>query len=339
MKKKSAQKYSACRKETKEEYFEKLEQIRQKLKYKAILTKAEFEKKFTEASGYLKEKGLDLSKIRFHSARLLATSALVSTLALVAPNDIRKILPEPPQDVLAKHTQSHDGKVPVTSKATILRKSLYELLPDNIRPLNEQEEKYIEKVVSETTGIKVKATLEGEHLNTTYGKIGAEQHLRRYPGDVNANHIPGEGEYGADDPADILKEGMAPGLGAWGYFANSKEALTDDLIETEKWYSVAQTLYLPDWNTRQPYLKNWYKYRKLMIINTDNGKAVITSLADSGPAAFTGKSFGGSPEVMDYLGGPRYKKGPVLMLFVDDPDNKIPLGPVEYNDVALSLAK
>jgi len=178
-------------------------------------------------------------------------------------------------------------------------------------------------LVNNLTGIKVSANLGGEHLNTTYGYIGAEQHLKRYPGDTLSNH----------GSVEDQKEGMAPGLGAWGYFATSESELTNDLVETEKWYAVVQTLYLSDWNTRQPYLRNWYKYRKVMIINTNNGKAVVASIADSGPAAWTGKHFGGSPEVMDYLGGPRYKKGPTLVFFVDDPENKVPLGPVEYNNI------
>jgi hypothetical protein len=147
----------------------------------------------------------------------------------------------------------------------------------------------------------------------------------RYPGDTMHTHPAVE----KDD------EGMAPGKGAWGYFARSKEELTPDLIETEKWYAVVQTLYLPDWNTRTRYLRDWYKYRKVLIVNTDNGNAVVAAIADSGPAAWTGKHFGGSPEVMNYLGGPRYKKGPVVLFFVDDPEHKIPLGPVDYNSVEL----
>ena len=85
---------------------------------------------------------------------------------------------------------------------------------------------------------------------------------------------------------------------------------------------------MPEWNSRFRYLRDWYKYRKVLIVNTDNGKAVVTAIADSGPAAWTGKHFGGSPEVMMHLGGPRYKNGPVLFFFVDDPENKVPLGPV-----------
>ena len=125
--------------------------------------------------------------------------------------------------------------------------------------------------------------------------------------------------------------GVTPGKGAWGHFVKSKNEMTEDVVEKEKWYAVVQTLYLHDWNTRQPYLKNWYKHRKVLIVNTDNGKAVVAAIADSGPAAWTGKSFGGSPEVMEYLGGPRYKKGPVVIFFVDDPENKVALGPVEYD--------
>jgi len=34
---------------------------------------------------------------------------------------------------------------------------------------------------------------------------------------------------------------------------------------------------------------------------------------------------------MDYLGGVKYKKGAVVIFFVDDPNNSVSLGPVSYN--------
>jgi len=313
------------------------DRLRQKLKLKNLNIKNDFASRYKGVHKALSKKGLDPGKLRKHSAKVITAGALAGTLAMNThlPESVtkQKQIPKTPQDALAiAETLSHPD-MPAITKATKLRTALSEILPEEVRPLNIQEEKYLEQVIKQTVGINAKATLEGEHLNTTYGRIGAEQHLVRYPGDTNANHAPKADEYAGDRPQEILKEGMAPGKGAWGYFANSKEELTDDLIETEQWYSVAQTLYLHDWNTRQPYLKNWYKHRKILIINTDNGKAVVTALADSGPAAWTGKHFGGSPEVMDYLGGPRYKKGPVLFFFVDDPENKIPLGPVEYNNL------
>lgn len=192
-------------------------------------------------------------------------------------------------------------------------KALRGILPENPKPLERSQEKALEQAITGATGISTKATLEGEHLNTTYGYIGLEQHLMRYPGD--------------------LVSYMAPGKGAWGYFASSKSELTNEDIEREKWYVVVQTLYLPDWEKRLSYLRDWYKYRKVMVVNTVNGNAVVGDIADSGPAAFTGKQFGGSPEVMTALGGEKYTKGKVLVFFVDDPENKVPLGPVDYNNV------
>ena len=308
------------------------EEFRSKLKLKNLQTKLEFKEKFKKAHGALQSKGLDIGDLRKHSTKVVAAGAIAGSLALSPPDTI-KALPPPPDLVSKNQELSSISQIPVELPGTTLRNAFDEYLPEKPRPLTEQEEKYLEKVIQQTTGVNAKASLEGEHLNTTYGKIGAEQHLRRYPGDKLSNHSPIEGEYGGENPDEILKEGIAPGLGAWGYFAQSADELTPDLIETEKWYAVVQTLYLPDWNTRQPYLKDWYKYRKVLIINTDNGKAVVASIADSGPAAFTGKQYGGSPEVMDYLGGPRYKKGPVLLFFVDDPNNEVPLGPVDYNKI------
>jgi hypothetical protein len=79
-------------------------------------------------------------------------------------------------------------------------------------------------------------------------------------------------------------------------------------------------------------LREWYKYRKVAVVNPKNGKMVIAVVADSGPAAFTGKHFGGSPEVMDYLQMHDGKqRGPVILFFVDDPQDEVPLGPVEKN--------
>lgn len=291
------------------------ELFRQKLKLK------DFEIREKVLSKY---KALPSAKqVREHSAKLLGAGALTGTLLLSGPTDVGQL--SSPGSIVQVHEPEEVSEESFTDK-------IKKLLPQQVRPLSSEEEAQLEQVFGEVLGVKAKATLEGEHLNQTYGLIGAEQHLLRYPGDSVAQHAPTEEQYGGDRPQEILKEGIAPGLGAWGYFAPSKSALTPDLEETEQWYAVVQTLYLPDWGTRQPYLRDWYKYRKVLIVNTDNGKAVVASIADSGPAAWTGKHFGGSPEVMDYLGGARYKKGPVIVFFVDDPDNTVPLGPIEYNN-------
>lgn len=296
------------------------ENLRERLKLKHFQAKANFNKKYPHVLKFFKDKGLDLEKIREHSAKLIGASALTGTLLLAPPTGIHSL--PPPSEVLEKIKTKTAG-TGLPQKAFV--DSLGNILPEKPRALSKAEEKLLEQIFINVLGVNAKGTLEGEHLNTTYGLIGAEQHLKRYPGDTISNHAP------------YLKEGIAPGLGAFGYFSRTQKELTPSLEEKEKWYAVVQTLYLPDWNTRFKYLRDWYKYRKVLIVNTTNGNAVVAAIADSGPAAWTGKVFGGSPEVMEYLGGPRYKKGPVVLFFVDDPDNKVPLGPVEYNKINLPL--
>jgi hypothetical protein len=149
------------------------------------------------------------------------------------------------------------------------------------------------------------------------GYIGFEQHLYRFPGDSLAQHD------------EIQEAGIAPGRGAFGYFVKDSGSFTTRDYQREKYYCVVQTLYLENWNQEHRFLKDWYAFRKMLVINPANGLAVVCDIADAGPADWTGKQFGGSPETMQYLDlnkGPR--KGLVLMLFIDDPENKIPLGPV-----------
>lgn len=292
--------------------------LRSKLKVKHLEEKEKFSKKFPKAASFLDESKIDLGKIREQSAKILGASFITGAM-LLSPPATEKYLP-PPDEIIEKAKISEDKKLSIDIK-DVFTNSINSVIPKDPRPLNRNEEKYLEQIFKNLLKVPAKATLEGEHLNTTYGYIGAEQHLIRYPGDSLDKH---------SDDSKILKSGIAPGLGAWGYFANSNNQMTPQLVETEKWYAVVQTLYLPDWNTNTRYLKNWYKYRKVLIVNVDNGQAVIAAVSDSGPAAWTGKQFGGSPEVMNYLGGERYKKGKVIVFFVDDPDNKLPLGPVEY---------
>ena len=75
---------------------------------------------------------------------------------------------------------------------------------------------------------------------------------------------------------------------------------------------------------------DWFKYRKMIIINTNTGQASVGAMGDAGPAQWTGKSFGASPEIMIHIGySTGSRRGPVLMYFLDDPENKVPLGKIQ----------
>ena len=213
---------------------------------------------------------------------------------------------------------------PTTNKNALLSVELKDKVPEEMRNLNSDEEKKIEEVLTKFIDTPVKASLDGVRLNRSYGLVGAEQHLYRYPGDSVYAHAKS-----TTDWAMYGGSGIAPGLGAWGYFAPSKEQFSDLDEQRERYYIAVQTFLAPGFAENVAKYRDFFKYRKMILVNPKTGQAVVCDIADAGPSEWTGKHLGGSPEVMFDLGladGPR--KGAVLYFFVDDPKNVIPLGPV-----------
>lgn len=246
--------------------------------------------------------------LRQKSSRLLAGAGLVGSLLIMPMPRMASI----PTEV------SEPASSALSAKQKILG-NLQEIIPHQPAKLTPEQAAKIENLILENTAISVKANLDGQSLNHHVGYMGFEQHLYRYPGDSLGEHD------------EIQEAGMAPGLGAFGYFAKDQKDFSTKTYLQEKYYCVVQTLYLDNWNSDYRQLKDWYAFRKMLVINPVNGQAVVCSVGDAGPADWTGKQFGGSPETMQSLDlnkGP--KKGLVLMLFIDDPENKISLGPVNY---------
>lgn len=215
-----------------------------------------------------------------------------------------------------------------SSKNALLASELIDKLPRDVQKLTDDEDSTIIGLIKKDLNVDVKAEIDNKRLNRTYGVIGGEQHLYRYPGDTVHNHA-----RNAQDWAMYGSSGIAPGLGAYGYFAPSKEAMTQDLEMRERYYLAVQTFLSPGFAERVGEYRDFYRFRKMLVINPKTGQAVIAVIGDAGPAEWTGKHLGGSPEVMHELGlagGPR--KGPVLYYFVDDPDNKVPLGPIKLTE-------
>jgi hypothetical protein len=288
--------------------------LRLALERHAELAGQKLTRRHPHVSKWFEKRGLHPKQIRHHAKKLASVATLAGTMFL--SNPMATQLSRTP--IRLVHNDQHKLQDAFAA-------NLKALLPSEVRPITPSEEEAIEKLVKLTWGISAKAEYEGERLNISYGYIGAEQHLPRYPGDIM-------------EPTDENQQsGITPGRGAWGYFAPSKAEMTPDLYEKEKYYVAVQTLYLSDWKERLPYLRDWYKYRKVIVMNPKNGKMIAAVVADAGPAQWTGKSFGGSPEVMHYLEAKDGKqRGPVVLFFADDPDNKIPLGPIENTkDIAM----
>ncbi len=279
----------------------------------------EFEEKHQDTLEYLESKGVNVDQILQKGSRGAATG-LAAGIVLLSSG----LVPHNAQPAITEGTLSTNQIVGETlaqqDKSTVLIGMFNQQLPKNLKHLSSDNEKILASEVSKITGINVSPELEGNRLNTSYGKIGLEQHLPRYPGDNIHEHF----ETGV--AASIYgKSGMTRNRGAFGHFAANKFALTKEGVEQEKYYVVVQTFDIPGYNSKKA---QWYKNRKVMVVNTENGRVVVGDIADSGPAKWTGKSFGGSPELMDHLQmyrGSRNAK--VLIFFIDETSGTVSLGP------------
>lgn len=202
---------------------------------------------------------------------------------------------------------------------------LIHFLPQGtVAPLTQDQQSQITSILSDFTGFKVTSQLQGINLNTNYGYIGEEQHLERYPGDTMESQLTT-----GEDKKLYYSSGMAPGLGAWRYFAPSKEQMTQEDNLREKYYVAVQTFLTPGYNENVKEYSEFFKYRKVLVVNPQNGRVIVCDIGDAGPSPTTGKQFGGSPEVMHFLERvDGAQKGTVLLFFIDDPEDSVPLGPV-----------
>ncbi len=290
-----------------------VEHLRARLKLKSFQSEGLLKAHHPQAANLLQSTGIRPGRLRSHAAKVLTSTMTLASLVL-PPVQLTPNLNLPSQLV--------ESSPVLPSTEFELRSLLNQKLPPQSGRLSPDLEQQIISSVKHLYGLNVTTELDGNRLNTDFGYIGAEQHLPRFPGDSSSQHD------------QFQSVGLTPGRGAWGYFAKTKSDLTPDLIAKEKYYFAVQTLYLPDWSTRLAYLRDWYKYRKMMAINPVNGKVIIGVVADSGPAWWTGKSYGGSPEIMAYLNlKDGRQKGQVIVLFVNDPQNTIPLGPLQPNQI------
>ena len=220
------------------------------------------------------------------------------------------LLSSPGMQLLSPSTeQAHQEFVDVPENLFMVS-DIKQYLPDEVGLLIPGQEQKIAELLSKYYGFSVKPEINGLRLQHTYGYIGSEQHLMRYPGDVVEN--------------------MAPGRGAFGYFAPSRSEMTQEDIEREKYYIAVQTFLADGYMGRTRDCIDFFKFRKMLVVNPNTGRAVVAVIGDAGPAVWTKKHLGGSPEVMKHLERVDGKqKGAVLYFFIEDPDNKVPLGPIE----------
>lgn len=252
------------------------------------------------------------------NTKQIAAGALGSILLLTAPVS---------QSVSSNEKLVKEQFVDVPDNLFMVT-DLNSYIPHDVGDLIPSQEVKIAEVLSKYYDIKITPEIDGFRLKNTYGYIGAEQHLMRYPGDTMSNHFTDK-----KDEEKYYSSGMAPGRGGFGYFAKSKSEITKEEIDEEKYYIAVQTFLAPGIEEKRREYINFFKFRKMIVVNPNTGRAVVAVIGDSGPAVWTGKQLGGSPEVMKHLERVDGKaKGAVLYFFIEDPENKIPLGPIDPID-------
>lgn len=249
----------------------------------------------------------------------------LKTVAIGSLGGLILFSPSHPQLPPPNLEASRDDVIKDYDQNVLLAQRLSDKVPDEVRPLMPKEESEILEILTNNFGFSIKSELKGIRLNRNYGLIGGEQHLYRYPGDNLYAHFDNTLEF-----AKYSEAGIAPGLGAWGYFAPSKEEFSWLDKQREKYYLAIQTFLVSGYAENVDKYRDFFRFRKMLIINPKTGQAVVAVIGDSGPSEWTGKHLGGSPEVMDGLGlstGPR--KGTVLYFFIEDPKDQVRLGPIK----------
>lgn len=319
------------------------EELRQTLQERVATLQKQFKVKHRNLLRWARKQGYTLHILMDTASRMTVTGGMVGSLLAGVPQimvELPQSLNAPPSEQ-ASAVESTDASGQVESRrkdqmtAVAVRQqqvaaqdqAIQELWSVSQQQLTLDQADQVAAVVSELTGVPAVAELEGYRLNTNVGRIGAEQHLYRYPGDNPAEHFES-----VEERRQYEASGFAPGLGAYGYFAPSQSAMTAEQAEKEKYYVAVQTFMSPNWagNVNETY--NWFKHRKVIVYHPETQKAVVAVVGDAGPALSTGKNFGGSPEVMGALQArDGYGTPPVMVFFVEDTaEHPIPLGPIDF---------
>ena len=182
--------------------------------------------------------------------------------------------------------------------------------------LDRESELYLEQQMSEMLGFEVNNSLDGHHLLYNTGKVKALPHLKRHPTDTLETH----GEY--------AHAKMSKKRGAFGWFLE-QGAVTAMTTQLEKYFIALQLFYFTEWATDTKNTKSWYKHRKMVIINPFDALAVVCAVGTIGPRIPVRYQFGASPEtIIEGKFWSTQSNGRAIVLFVDDPQNTVPLGPI-----------
>jgi len=146
--------------------------------------------------------------------------------------------------------------------------------------LPEKEALYLEQQVSDLLGFEISSSFEEQKLTHSFGKMQALDEFSLQP------HTQSEDSYNVHGAR--LKHGR-PTLG-W-----PKQTET---TEQNHLYLANHLVFLEDWHHKYAHYKNWYKWRKLLLINPFNRVFIVVELASYTLPNPMQYQFGGSPDLI-----------------------------------------
>ena len=185
--------------------------------------------------------------------------------------------------------------------------------------LEAQSALYLEQQLSDILGFEVTTQLENQELLYTSGTVAAEPHLRRTTTDTLQDHT------------HIHAAGLSKHRSFFGWFSGLP-TLTDQAIMREQYYISVPLYSWPDWTENQHHLRKWYAFRKVVVCNPAEHRAVVAVVGNASATMQNRYQFGASSEVIRQ--GRLWSskaRGRVIVFFVDDPQDLVPLGPIQLD--------
>ncbi len=202
------------------------------------------------------------------------------------------------------------------------------------------------------------SVLGGQTLPASSGRIAREQHLDLVADETASQHY---SRSGVPTNPTWLRNGMAGGYGSFGgygyppvaderYYITMRWNYVDwysgtlgdpDQMYCGSGYEYYSVNYYNSYKYNGQYcvprtysrnadlvLKLWHWKKRVVVTNPANGKKVVVSIVESGPAIWTGRKAGLSPEAMLALGISASTNGNNPLGFAWAADQATPLGPV-----------
>ncbi len=203
------------------------------------------------------------------------------------------------------------------------RQKLIELIHQPVSDYHDEGLLYLEQQLSDLLNFTVSASQGDYQIPYIGGVMAGLPHLKRSPHDQLSDH------------QVILEAGLKKKRSFYGWFDTNH--LTAEEILAEKYYLSLPINLTTTWLKQPRATAEWFKYKKLIVINPVRELAVVAVMADIGPYNSIRAQFGGSPEVIHAaeVWHPN-NKGRVAVFFVEDSQHEIPLGIINLKTLVLN---